>query len=408
MTVNRAWHSPTALIQDPAPFENGAEAQWQRWLTAVGLRFDPFVPLEASADPHLGHYFVVAPETFAVAWGEWPALVFGPPGGGKTALKAQIAQACWIGQETNRPFPIPYNLPFLSWAGGIPSQEQHLLALTRAAAQQLLLMLAHRPHWLFRCRAAEQRAVRAVLNHNLPGPLDSFLEPCREAQSLAPLREMFPPAFVPRDPPDAPTLARFCQTLTDLPETPRAPLTAAARWEEMLTVLLEVLKFPSVYLLVDGIDGAIETARAPELGVACLAPLWPCLPKWAERRVYLKAFAPAEAEPPLWGSWPSGQPRPQTAHLEWSPAQLATIIRQRLYFASDGAFGSLAAIAARTLPELELVLANAIQPIPREMLVLTRQLLALVAQKGIQQVKIWPGEMEQALLWYAAQRSPTR
>ena len=54
------------------------------WLNHFGFRFDPFEHLEASADSNLNRY-LIGYETFSIAWMESPALLFSPPGGGKTA-----------------------------------------------------------------------------------------------------------------------------------------------------------------------------------------------------------------------------------------------------------------------------------------------------------------------------------
>src|SRR5215510_6480057 len=81
----------------------------QSWLRELGLRFDPFKYLEASADPRLGDY-VIGQEAFAVAWDDAPALVFAPAGGGKTAMRLYATRACWVGLGGAHPFPIPYTL----------------------------------------------------------------------------------------------------------------------------------------------------------------------------------------------------------------------------------------------------------------------------------------------------------
>jgi hypothetical protein len=100
--------STPALHQTP---DSSGVPEWLRW---AGFRFDPFGPLDAAADPHLSEY-LVGHEVFARVWGDGISWVFAPAGGGKTALRISVMQACWIGQETNRPFPIPYVPPFLAW-----------------------------------------------------------------------------------------------------------------------------------------------------------------------------------------------------------------------------------------------------------------------------------------------------
>jgi len=191
-------------------FGNAVEA----WLETIGLSFDPFSALEASSDSHLSSYFI-GHEAFNVAWGNWNSIIFAPGGGGKTALRAHVIQSFWVGQETNRPFPISYLPPYTKWGHTKPSLEEHILSISQSGSEYLLLALVHRPHWYFRLSEAEKQIVKNALVWNLPGPILSYLKPCRESGSLDPLREKFPPVSLPPDPPEVNVLYDFIDALTE-------------------------------------------------------------------------------------------------------------------------------------------------------------------------------------------------
>ncbi len=352
----------------------------QEWLEARGFQFNPFTILEASADPRLQRY-LIGHEAFSAVWGNWPAFAFAPAGGGKTALRAWVFQACWVGQETNRPFPIPYSVPYLQWEYALPSIDDHLNALLLEGARYLLLALAHRPHWFLRLDDNSRRLVRTVLEWNLPGPLNFFLEPLRESRSLHLLRADFPPAFLPPQVPEEAELIAFLNVLEETEGTNIVP-GVLERWDGLIEVLHEVLSLPATYILLDGLDAVWETSSDPQMAVEYLSPLLPLARSWAARRIYLKAFLPAETRPILEKRAPSAFQSIQSVLLEWNPALLAEVVRRRVYVASNGAYGSLEPLATPNLRDIETILARQISPLPREMLVLTHDVLATCAQRG--------------------------
>jgi hypothetical protein len=373
------------------------------WLDWLGLRFDPFLPLDAASDSRLSDY-LVGHEAFATAWGDWTSFVFAPPGGGKTSLRVRTAQACSIGQETNRPFPVSYNPPFLLWGHTTPSFDDHLAAIARAGAKQLLLALALRPHWLFRLDEPSRRAVRSALEWNLPGPLGSYLDLCRQSHSLIPLREALDPTFVLSDPPDPSTLLRLCDALDAVPiEHPSRP-TPAVRWDALRRLLLDIFEFPSVYILIDGLDAAPETAGDAQIVVACLSTLLSVSGDWAKQRVFFKGFLPSETQDILSTEFSHVYADAHVTTIHWTPILLAEVIRRRVYVASEGAFGSLDAIASPALRDVETALAQAIIPLPREMLVLTRHVLYEHVCHAGAVGKIDTRDVDMAVRWYADNR----
>ncbi|HID63143.1 MAG TPA: hypothetical protein EYP49_10445 [Anaerolineae bacterium] len=380
-----------------APADSSPLRAWLEW---AGFRFDPFGPLDAAADPHLSKY-LVGHEAFERVWGDWPSWVFAPPGGGKTALRVRTAQACWVGQETNHPFPIPYIPPFLSWGHASPSLNDHLTALARAGATALFLALAHRPHWLFRLDDRARRTVRDVLDWNLPGPLSGYLDRCRQSQSLQPLREMLDSTSVLPDPPDAATLLRWCDALDTASDGASRP-SSTTRWNMLCELLLETLGFCSIYVLVDGLDAAPETMANVQATVDCLTPLVPLVSDWAERRVFVKGFLPLEAQALLVNQFPTLVTRAHTAVVRWTPSLLAEVVRRRVYVASEGVFGSLDAVASPALRDVETILAKAILPLPREMLVLTQRVLEEHVWREGSRGRIQEEDVETAIQWYGS------
>ena len=386
-------------VEEP-PDQVTGDSLLHAWLDWLGLHFDPFLPLDAAADPHLSDY-LVGHEAFAAVWGDWASFVFAPAGGGKTALRVRTAQACRVGQETNRPFPIPYIPPFLAWGHTSPSLDDHLAALARAGATQLLLALAYRPHWLLRLNDPAIRHVRNILSWNLPGPLPRYLELLRQSSSPQPLRTTLDPTFVLSDPPDSATLSRLCDALTSLPPDHSSPPPAKARWEALRLSLLEQFGFRSIYVLLDGLDAAPETAGDPQAAVSSISPLLPLLLEWSAQRVFVKSFLSLETQSFIEAHPSAPLTKAQTAVIHWNPSLLAEVVRRRVYVASEGAFGSLDAITSPALRDVETMLAQAVVPLPREMLVLTRRVLIEHVHRSGSRGKIQEADVEGAIDWYA-------
>lgn len=375
-----------------------------QWLNTVGLRFDPFTMLNAADDPHLSEY-LVEHEVFARLWGNDLAWVFAPPGGGKTALRCRVTQACWIGQETNRPFPIPYLPPFLSWGSIAPTLEDHLAALAQVTARALLLTLAYRPHWTLRLSAAARQEVRHALVMSLPGDLESYLDLCRQTADLQLLRRVLDldHAFALPNPPETEKLLQWCDGWKNLSEAKARP-GPQMRWEALRYVLLDVLKFESLYLLLDGLDAAPETGTASEAVVDVLTPLLERATGWSQQKVYLKGFLPLETHSLLSMHFPGLFTPRQTNVLQWTVPLLAEVARRRVYAASQGAFDSLDAIASPALRGLEAWLAAEVLPLPRELLVLTRRVLQEHVTSGDNIGPLQEVDVQRALHWYQAQR----
>ncbi|MGB9890596.1 MAG: hypothetical protein ACPLTQ_13155, partial [Anaerolineae bacterium] len=342
---------------------------------------------------------------FARVWGDGISWVFAPAGGGKTALRIAVTQACWVGQETNRPFPIPYVPPFLAWGHARPSEEEHLLALIRSGTRALFLAMAHRPHWFFQLDASGRQEVANLFSWNLPGPLAAYLSLCRQSGHVAPLRETLDPTFILRDPPNEVTLQQWCDALEAAIDRQPAP-SPPERWAQLLAVLRKLLSFPCVYILADGFDGAPETIDDPIVVADCLRPLLHPVEEWAQEKVFLKAFLPTETLPILTEQFPALLSADRTAVIQWTPDLLAEVVRRRVYVASGGDFGSLDAVASPALRDVETVLARAVLPLPREMLVLTRQVIEEHVRREGAEGLLKSEDIEAAIKAYSLTLSP--
>lgn len=372
----------------------------QTWLDQWGFRFDPFLPLDASLDPHLSEYRVDH-DTFEAVWGDWMSFVFAPPGGGKTAFRVNAAQLCWIGQGTNRPFPITYLPSHLDQGGTEFSWFDHLAGLSGAAARQLLLALAYRPHWLFNLDVSDQRQVRQAFDWNLPGPLPYYLAQCQSNASLHPLSEAFDPTFQLADPPDAATLGRFCDLLLAFPSSRNTRPGPAERWQHLTGLLLDILKFEFLYALIDGLDAVLETGADPQAAVNSVSALLDHAAEWSRQRIYVKGFFPSDTRAIFETRHRDLALISRLVTIQWTPVLLAEIVRKRLDIATDGAFNSLNAVGSPALPtNVELELAQLAPPLPREMLVLTREVLKAHAVRTNGGSVLEPEDIDLALALY--------
>jgi hypothetical protein len=215
------------------------------------------------------------------------------------------------------------------------------------------------------------------------------------------------PAFALPDPPKPDKLREWCRAMEAVPTAQDRPESAAARWDALLEALLDTLHVRSLYILLDGLDAAPETYLDADNVVAVLEPWLPHLSTWAEQGVYVKGFLPLAAHRALQQRFPKAFAARRCAFLTWSPALLSEVVRRRVYVASEGAFGSLDAIASPGLRDVETLLAEAVAPLPREMLVLTRDMLQLHLWRAGHEDYLEEKDVEQAIQHYQHNRGET-
>ncbi|MCB0192370.1 MAG: hypothetical protein KDJ65_10545 [Anaerolineae bacterium] len=373
------------------------------WLKSLGLRFNPFFALNAADDPHLSEY-LIGNDVFKAIWGDWNSFVFEPAGGGKTALRVQTAQACWETQDINRPFPIPYNPPFLKWGTIEPHLDDHLSAIATAAAEQFFLGLSHRPHWFLELDRTAQEQVGELLARILSvDNLAYYLDELAETNNLQALKRELDPTFNAPDPPGRAALEQFCMSLrSTLPGSMPASGQPGRHWESLAELLVQQLKFPALYLLLDGLDTTYETASDPHTAIAALTPLLSQISVWSKQlKIFVKGFLPAETKAEFHRQANAFAIQTRTASINWDQSKLIDLVRRRVFVASKGQFNSLDAIVTPDLRDFEALLVEKIvAPRPREVLTLINEIFAAHIRTKSQSGKIDETDWQEGLLVY--------
>ena len=345
-------------------------------LDRLGFYYNPFAYLEASADPHLlDHIF--GHRIFSSAWGDMPALIFARAGGGKTAMRIYTTQICWTGLGVDHPFPIAYYLPFYFSDSSEFSRDAYLSGILQAGAVSLLIGLAHFPERVVRLTTSQQRRLVKFLDANLPAGLERYVNILAETGQPRQLSSLLDRGYVFSKSPQADTLDEMIALLKNaLPAVRQIHLTTVDSFREMVELLLGEMNFRSIFLLVDGIDGFPNLSSHPELVPAALGDLLELAPGWSEQKIVIKGFLPLETEPYLSQYIVQANMDFNVTHIEWDAATLASMLKNRVYQATHGAFESLDAICGPDLRETEMLLAQISQPLPRELLALVQEVLA--------------------------------
>ena len=366
----------------------------------LGLRFNPFDYLESSADPHLGEY-IVGHETFAVAWDETPALLFAPPGGGKTAMRIYTTRACWVGRGGSHPFPLSYYLPAHLVEGGRVSLEKHLMMLGRAAAASLLLGLVFRPERFLELTPKVQQHIVDLVDQALPGGMGRYLNILRASGSPFDIATLLDGAYILSPLPDPTAVFDLCVTLESRMRARSLCVSPERQFNELVELLLESLDFRSIFLLLDGVDAFPGAGDDPAVAIETVASIFLQGRVLAEQKIFIKAFLPQETEPVLKSLLDGEMAMFRQAHIRWTADLLAEVIRKRVYVASGGEFGSLDAVSSRELRDVELLLAKAAQPLPREVIVLAQRVLREYDQREKRlENRLESIDIEEAVAWY--------
>jgi len=364
--------SPPAMASLPDKYSQETETVLQRWLSFLGLHFDPFRALDAGSDPWV-HAYLVDHGTFTSISTNRPSFVFAPAGGGKSAFRVRLARECRV---TQRAFPVTYLVPSPAVLGGLkPDYASHLAAICAAMAGELLLEVMYRPQRFETLPPGAQVEVRHALDWNLPGRLDYFLRQLEWSGNLSPLIEAFDPTAQRLvGPPDSASIRQLCARLRDLNSQPPAP-TAESRFDHLVRLAADELGFKAVYVLIDGLDAHIETSTDPRAGLMLLRPLLRRTAALSQRRIYLKYFLPEEAQAGVNALPEAWMENARCRTVRWRLASLTEVIGERLRVASGGMFCSLDAVSEPGLRNLEASLVRMAGRVPREVLAAVEQLL---------------------------------
>ncbi|MCS6937770.1 MAG: hypothetical protein NZM94_00785 [Roseiflexus sp.] len=367
------------------------------WFQRLGLRFDPYVHLEASSDPHLSEYTVNL-DIFRTAWDAAPAIIFAPPGGGKTATRVAVTRTCWYDIGGTYPFPLPYNLGAAPLTGKPPTADQHLHLLLEAGTCALLTGLAFRPERLLRASSAEIRAIVGMLRAGLPGPLNYYLDVLRETGTPAGLTPILERTYALIAPPPQDALHHFCGVL----ETTNAD-AARGQPEELFRLFVDLvtgaLGFSHILILIDGIDAIYENQAENRLALQWVDDLFDYSKTWSGWKVFIKLFAPDMIEPHITDYLSTHITTDFIARIVWNADLLVELLRKRIFAASDGRFESLDAISTPALADVEWQIVDEITPLPRVALQVTRRALLNYAART-NEGQLDEDDIRQAIAWY--------
>lgn len=369
------------------------------WFRLIGLRFDPYIHLEASGDPHLPEYTVNL-DIFRVALDAAPTIIVAPPGGGKTAMRVAVTRTCWFDIGGTYPFPLPYNLGMAPLTGKAPTAAQHLRLLLEAGTCALLTGLAFRPERLLRASDDAIKTTAAILRTGLPGSLDYYLAILRETGDPAGLTPLLERTYALTAPPPPDVLHLFCDALAA-----SAVETMRGQVEDVLQAFVELLTgalgFSHILLLVDGIDAIYENQVDAQFASRWVFDLFDRSETWKRLNTFIKLFIPDIMEPDITGYLHNKAIAARMAHIVWNHDLLVEMLQKRISAASEERFESLDAISTPALTDVERQIVVHLPPLPRIALQVTRQALLRYAarlENGGQQLD--EDDIHHAIAWY--------
>lgn len=153
-----------------------------RWLSSVGLAFNPFGPEAGELDPFLEKY--VIPTPFEDARGPLPTIIFGASGSGKTTAALTIAHDCNDPPDSPREaaaFPVYY--PLQMYQDANVSSVTHVEALATAIARALVGYLGTNPNGFLQLPMSRQKQMSRLLLATF-GSVEHLYSALRTAGSL--------------------------------------------------------------------------------------------------------------------------------------------------------------------------------------------------------------------------------
>jgi len=368
------------------------------WFRRIGLRFDPYVHLEASSDPHLPEYTVNL-DIFRVALDDVPTIIVAPPGGGKTAMRVAVTQTCWFDIGGMYPFPLPYNLGMAPLTGKPPTATQHLHLLLEAGTCALLTGLAFRPERLLRTSDATIRATAAILRAGLPGPLDYYLTILRETGTPARLTPLLERTYALTAPPPPDVVNLFCDALAD-PGVDAMRGQAEDIFQAFVEMVTGALGFSHILLLIDGIDAMYENQADVQNAAGWVFDLFDRAEAWTRSNTFIKLFLPDLMEPVVIDYLHRHAIAARVAHIVWNHDLLVNMLQKRISAASEERFESLDAISTPALTDVERRIVANLPPLPRVALQVTRQALLHYAARLDNGGQLDEDDIHHAIAWY--------
>lgn len=379
------------------------------WLDSVGLKVNPFATLDASRDPFIPFY-LTDHNQFSTLSGNFTSFVFAPPGCGKSAFRVRLARDCRVGKEGRKIFSIVYNLPAPN--SFTISSDIHYRELARSAAHELMLYLVyHAPLFINAEDLLSQ--FQQIFDSNL-FPVN-YIQQMVDKGSVQPLIDSFDQtARLLPNPPGKKDLVLFSEKLIRLRQLalPIQKMSFKQRFDQIISILFEKLGYEAIYILVDGVDGYVETGENADKAVDAISWIVLKTEKWQGNQMYMKYFLPMEMKNALEIKYPRLTSDSKIIIVRWNTDTLSEVIKQRLQEASGGKYNSLRAISSLPLRGAkyapEEVLAREIiklgNPTPRYLIQAVNRLLTYHTQYE-EQEKLTPNDLQAAVDWIRLGRS---
>jgi hypothetical protein len=212
--------------------------------------------------------------------------------------------------------------------------------------------------------------------------------------------------------PDVSLTRLFCTTWRKLSSHYRGSTTTSIHkvFENLIKLLTKTLSFRSVFIFIDGVDSFPELYQSPSFAARSLRELFSQASDWDSLGVFLKGFLPLEMHQPLQKGLEEKLEFYRLTELRWDVDNLKEMIQKRIYAAVNGKFDSLNAVSDSlvALNDIEITLAKAVAPLPREMLRIVQRVLYEYQHRqnipGASKL-IMQEDVENALRWYPPQKT---
>jgi hypothetical protein len=337
----------------------------------LGFRFDPFEHLDSTKDAHLQEYLVI-PKAVEIALSDQPVTILAQPGGGKSALR--IYAANFYKDSRGVRFPLNYIPETYS-----TEPSFHFEGIKCSLARAVFMYLVSYPDLFFVYPSKHRQTIKRLLL-NLPFGLDFNLQALTESNFISNLEQALDvPAFA--------SLPKLDQAQRQLARELEKESVGSKclTLEDCFDLLTDAFGTKSIHILVDGLDGFVETQPAKAL-MAWIEPLLNVLEKWEKKNVYLKFFLPMDI--------PDAHALKnlrtlRVAALTWDDNLLAEVIRRRVFVASGGKFESLDAVSAPDVRNVELTLVRQLgekEKLPRQVILKGKNLLQLIIASNREEI----------------------
>lgn len=375
-----------------------------RWLQEAGIEFNPFLHLESSQDRHLLK-FLLLHEGLEAVWEDVSALILAPVGGGKTALRHYATWASWRGNYAF--FPVPYVLPH-HW-DRLPPEPFHLqtFALAGAIAKSIFFYSITLPQRLLELDHRTRKNIyKFIWQYYTETPL--LIEQWIKYNTIEQegnnwykiINQIAEPAQIGAyaKPPT--------RHLKSLQEELIANKSTLIRdrdeilIEEMIRILQDAYHFSAIHFLVDGADAFPDSPMSNGVHRDWLQMWLTDFVAAIGKKNRIKLFLPSAMIPEMVDLPQITAVGMKVTTFSWDPLLLAEVVRRRLYIASGGRFDSLDALSDSSILNLEMLLAQRVQPLPREILALTQRIFVEHVHARPRDPLLRGEDIDAALEWY--------